>query len=225
MDPEDSQMDSWEGPMGPLLKTRSGLSSLAIAASANSDEDERYERSRKTSTQMRGIKAMSRKPKEAAPHYYPYKTAEAAIASPHGMARRCSITTSFSRTNSAGDFFPSQTPSLCRHTSAPTHIPEGPLIKRTASIARTGSFERTSSIAWSVTSSASTSVGSTRRGSVSDAASLVHAVSGTLEEILAMGVIGREACIAHKTPMRSRPIRRPQRPVIVEEFSRVSGKV
>jgi len=86
--------------MGPLLKTRSGLSSLATAASAASNEDERYERSRWTSTQTCGINAKLRKPEEAAPHYHPYRTAEAAIASPHGMARRgdscmCDVTHSY----------------------------------------------------------------------------------------------------------------------------------
>ena len=99
-----AQMDSWDGPAGPLLKTRSGLSSLATAFS---DADEHYERSRKTSTQTRGVNAKSRKPKEPTQYYLPYKTAETTLASPHGMARRGSITTLFSRINSAGGFFPS----------------------------------------------------------------------------------------------------------------------
>jgi len=210
-------MDSWDGPLGPLLKTRSGLSSLVTAASAASDEDEHYERSRKTSTQTRGINAKSRKPKEAAPHYHPYKTTETALASPHGMARRGSITTSFSRTNSAGDFCPSESFIRAPFQKSQRRLSgkEGPLITRTASIARTESSTRSRR-------------GSSRgRASVFDEASMVRAVSGTLEEILAMGARGtgaqgREADRSHETPMRTRPKQTPlQRSECEPEFSRV----
>ena len=212
-------MDSWDGPAGTLLKARSGLSSLATAFS---DADGQYERSRKTSTQTRGVNAKSRKSKEPTPYYHPYKTAETSLASAHGMARRGSITTPFSCTNSAGDFFPSESFSEApsQRSQRRASGKEGPLITHTASLVRTASVARTESSTRSRRGSS--------RGFTSDEASMVRAVSGTLEEIMAMGARGtgaqgRETNRSHETPMRTRPNQTNlrERNECEQEFSRV----
>lgn len=58
---EAEMMGSWDGPVGPLLKCRSGL------AEALSDEDGQDERPRHRRTTTRGINAKTPKPKQYKP--------------------------------------------------------------------------------------------------------------------------------------------------------------